>query len=224
MAEETTATETQETKETAETTKSQETETQEIQETKETKETKATETQETKESSDKDKNLLGDKPTLEIRKEAPEKYGDFKIPEGMELDTALLEKYDPAFKGLKLSQEEAQGLIDLYVEQKQAEVVQFNEMTEGWKQETIKELGADYQEKLAITAKVIDKFGGDRVDKVREILKDTGLGNHPEIVNLFINVGKAISDDNMAGGVNANTPTSEDVIAEKLFPNTKHNR
>jgi len=43
----------------------------------------------------------------------PDVYADFKVPEGMEVDKSLLNEALPVFKEMKLSQEEAQKLVDL---------------------------------------------------------------------------------------------------------------
>ena len=58
-------------------------------------------------SEDADK---GDKDKNEA---APEKYEDFKLPEGMEVNTDLLDKATPVFKELNLTQDQAQKMVDL---------------------------------------------------------------------------------------------------------------
>src|SRR5687767_12536146 len=44
---------------------------------------------------------------------APEKYEDFTLPEGIELDQAAMEGFLPVAKELNLTQEQAQKLVDL---------------------------------------------------------------------------------------------------------------
>jgi len=157
--------------------------------------------------------LLGGKETDETEEESeestetkkevtPEKY-EYKLPEGMELDTSLAEKVDPLFKEIGLSQEQAQKLVDVYApyikEQSEAANKQqlegYKQTVEGWKAETLKELGTESEAKLAKVSKVIDKFG---TPKLREVLNDTGLGNHPELVRAFLKLGEVISEDSFA--------------------------
>lgn len=167
--------------------------------------------------------LLSQKPEVpkEAEKIVPEKY-EFKAPEGMELDADLLESANPILKELKLSQDEAGKLFGLMVKKTEMDNQRYQKIVDGWKDQTIKDLGSDYQTKLAVTAKFIDKFGGSKADEIRQVLKDTGLGNHPAIVQLFIEAGKHFSNDSFVTGATKNQPTSDEAIARKLFPNTKY--
>src|SRR5262245_55633150 len=45
---------------------------------------------------------------------APEKYADFKIPDGMAVDAKALEAFTPALRELNLTQDQAQKLVDVY--------------------------------------------------------------------------------------------------------------
>ena len=129
----------------------------------------------------------------------PEKY-EFKVPEGMELDVKLVDTFSPVFKELGLSNEQAQKLVDNYAPfikaqaeaQKQAALDSYKEMVGEWKTETTKELGADAQKIIALAGKAINKFG---TPALRELLNETGVGNHIELVKFFANVGKSISED-----------------------------
>lgn len=144
--------------------------------------------------------LLGGEENGENTNVAPENYEAFNIPEGMEMDTALVEEISPVLKEVGLSQENAQKLVNVYapyvqqqIEAQQAAVVSdWNKQVEDWKAETTKELGATFKEDLSIAGKFIDKFGSP---ELRNVLNKTGLGNHIEIVKAFRNAGKAISED-----------------------------
>lgn len=141
--------------------------------------------------------LLGDK----VKQESalPEKY-EFKLPDGVSLDEGLLGDVTPVFKELGISQEGAQKLADAYVKnlakqseaQKQSTMTAYKQVVEDWKSETKKELGADADKSLSFAAKAINKFGSD---KLREMMNETGVGNHVELVKFFIAVGKSISED-----------------------------
>lgn len=45
---------------------------------------------------------------------APEKYESWKVPDGYELDSALVEEASPIFKELGLTQDQTQKLVDIY--------------------------------------------------------------------------------------------------------------
>ena len=181
----------------------------------ETKETKVEETTEAKETST-DESLLGK--TGEVAKEVPEKY-EFNLPEGMEMDTVMVEKAEPLFKDLGLSQEQADKVVELYAGQIQTQAEAYQKTIEGWKDETIKTLGSTWQAELSVATRFIDKYG---TEEVRTVLNDTGLGNHPEVVKMFIKAGKAFGNDSFPTGTNKNTPTDPERAARKMFPNTKY--
>ena len=162
-----------------------------------------------------DETLLGKEPkeSTETKTEAesekkvvPEKY-ELKAPEGMTVDQGMLDKLTPVFQKHGLTQEAVQEIADAYsptikaMVESQVEatrktaLAEYNNITEGWKNETMKELGADADKQLAFAAKAINKFGGQ---KLREALNDSGFGNHPEMARLLINVGKSISEDSFA--------------------------
>jgi len=156
----------------------------------------------------------------------PEKY-DLKVPEGMTLDQAMLDKISPVFKELKISQEGAQRLADVYapyikemVEQSRTTAVgEFNKMVGDWKAETTKELskdGAKSEQELAHAAKFIDKFGGP---ELRQVLNETGLGNHIALVKAFIKAGKAIANDSFPDSTKRDVKDdSEEAKAKRMFP------
>jgi len=169
--------------------------------------------------------LIGKKTETEakveaVEKQIPEKY-EFQLPEGMKMDTELLEKATPLLKELKLDQTEANKLFGLIVQREQANVDRWNKTVGEWKQTTLKELGENPETELAYTSKFIDKFGGKRADAVRTILNDSGLGSHPDIVHLFREAGKFFSSDSLATGINKNIPNDPESKARKMFPNTK---
>jgi len=175
---------------------------------------------ETKPKDDGD-SLLGKKPEVQaVQKVVPEKY-EFKLPEGMQMDTELFDKATPLLKELKLDQAEAGKLFELIVQKEQANVDRWNKTVEGWKQQTTKELGDKAETELAFTSKFIDRFGGKRADAVRQILNDSGLGSHPDIVHLFREAGKFFSEDSLTTGVNKNIPNDPERQARRMFPNTK---
>jgi len=147
------------------------------------------ENQETKESEGKE----------QPAKNVPEKY-EIKAPEGMAIDQAMLDTFTPIFKELGISQEGAQKLADAYAPvikqqmeaQQQAAINEYKTTVENWKSETTKALGANADKELAKAAKAIEKFGSP---ELRQVLNETGVGNHIHLVRFFAKVGELISQD-----------------------------
>lgn len=154
---------------------------------------------------------------------APEKYEDFKMPEGVEVDKAALEKFTPLAKELNLSQDNAQKLVDFYAkaqqEMRQQHMTAWNDTIVGWQKAVNgdKEYGgAQLKENLAHAARFRDQFGTPELTKALNELK---IGDHPEMVRLFVRAGKAMADDSFRAG---RTPGNggEQSRAEILYPNS----
>lgn len=136
------------------------------------------------------------------QQDAPESY-DFQMPEGFELNSEITEQFTAYAKDLKLPQDKAQAVVDMGVrlvesfQSKQAEAFQQQQAT--WRNEVTadKEIGGDkLEENLGYAARALDTFAPD----LRQVLNDTGLGNHPAFVRAFVKIGKAISEDRLVGG------------------------
>ena len=152
---------------------------------------------------------------------APEEYTDFALPEGMTVDPDLITEFKAEAKRLNLQQEDAQKLVDMQAKlaEKQGKAVleQHQKTVTGWADKVKQDLGADYKQELSYAAKAINKFG---TPELREFFNATGVGNHPELVKVFINIGKQISEDAFVEGKDKATPKS---AAEILYGNTQKN-
>ena len=148
---------------------------------------------------------------------APESY-DFKAPEGKEFDPEVLGVFADAVKDANLSQDKAQALLDKIapaIAEKQAKHLE--ELNKQWVETSRndKEFGGDkLDENLAVAMKARDEFASD---ELRTLLKETNLGNNPEIIRLFYRVGKAISEDRFVGGKPGQG--SEQSVAQRMYPN-----
>lgn len=160
----------------------------------------------------------------------PEKY-EIKAPEGMNVDPKVLETLTPVFKELELSQADVQKLSDAYapfikanteaaIESHRTQVMKdYESVVDGWKQDSIKTLGADYQKKLAPAAALMDKF--PKGEELRAMLdkEQTGVGNHPIMVEFLIWLGSSIRSDSFPDQ-NKDTQGQGVNHAERLFPST----
>lgn len=159
--------------------------------------------------------------TKEEIKEEIKELEDFKFPEGVVIDEEFAKDFKGVAKELNLNQEQAQKLVDLQSKftQGYSEKVseQFKTQVNDWKQESIAELGANYKQALAVVAKAMNSFGSP---ELRQLLNNTGLGNHKEVVKLFLNMGKMVSEDKMKDGDLGKERITKS-LAEKHYPNTK---
>lgn len=151
----------------------------------------------------------------------PEKY-EFKAPEGAELSEGVLSAYSEVAKKLNLSQEAAQSVIDGVIPAMQSQAqarmeAARNEWAEASR--TDKDFGGDKLDaNLGIAKKALDKFGSPAL---REMLRDTGLGNHPEVIRLLLRAGHAISEDKIVPSRTESTAAPDqsdpEVIASRIY-------
>ena len=163
--------------------------------------TKTAEGDKPKEGADAEKDKSKDSP------KAPDKYEDFKMPDGVEVDKALLEKATPLFKEAGLPQEVAQKFVDMYAQRvadlTKAQGEQWNQVREGWVNtaKADKEIGGDHWDGKVSDAKVaLDKFG---TPELRKALNDFGMGDHPEVIRVFSRIGALVKDDKLHLGQGA---------------------
>ena len=149
---------------------------------------------------------------------APEKY-DFKLPEGIEMDSVALAKFEPIARGLNLSQGKAQEMVDLFidVQSQQAKHHQeaFAKQIEGWATEVRNdpEIGGHNLEASIKSARAaVNKYASD---ELKSVLAQTGLDKHPAMIKAFAAIGKPLVEDSMHP---ATQPTSPQGQAKILFP------
>lgn len=134
-------------------------------------------------------------------KGAPEKYEPFKLPVDVVVNQPILDEFHTLAKELDLSQEKAQKLVDLQLKHVDsfAQTMQdeFQKIKDGWKADTKKALGTNLQADLVTAGRAIEKLG---TAELRQMLNQTGVGNHPELVKFFIAVGKLVSEDTVVDG------------------------
>lgn len=132
--------------------------------------------------------------------QVPETY-EFTMPEGVELDTAAVEKFTPLFKEAGLTQEAASKLVAAYAEH-MAELG--GKGAEAFEAEYEKRFAADVQKRVeadaqalkddpeiggakaaAVHKQVADFLGQNKTEAFDELHNRYGLGNNPEIVRLI---------------------------------------
>lgn len=150
---------------------------------------------------------------------APEAYSDFAIPENMELGDGLVDDVKALAKELGLPQDKAQKIIDMSIERTAKFQEIFEQTRAQWVEDTKADPeigGAKFDATLEASAKALDAFGSDALN---DVLKGSGLGNHPEMIRVFAKIGAAISEDKLVTG---KVVTSSDP-AQKMFDKSNMN-
>ena len=132
--------------------------------------------------------VVAEAPKAEVG--APETYTDFKFPEGVEADPAMVTAFAPVAKEIGLTQAQAQSVFDLQVAGAQSAIsTQTKEWADTvavWKTETEKAEDID----VALAKKAVNELG---TPELKEALNSLGVGNHPEFVRMYAKVGVLIS-------------------------------
>ena len=156
-------------------------------------------------------------------KGAPEKY-DFKPPEGLELDPVVMGKFEELARKRNLSQDDAQEFISeltpLIAKQNEETINVFaKRASDEWAaaSKADKELTAgNFDENRAIAKTAFDVYG---TPELAQLLNDSGLGNHPEVLRWALRVGKTLpSDSRHVQGQSQGAPGD----ARSFYPNSNH--
>lgn len=140
---------------------------------------------------------------------------DLKLPDGSNLDASYLEQTKALAKELGLSQEAAQKLVErdsgLLSSVSERNAVQVREKTEQWAKDAQadKEIGGgNFQSSVTDARTALDRFGSP---EFKNMLNQSGVGNHPELIRILARVGKAMREDKMV------TTSSQPARAQKSF-------
>lgn len=134
------------------------------------------------------------------------------------LDNSHVESVTAFAKENNLSNEKAQEILSKqeetilnYVE---SEVKKQDAEIAGWRDSVIKDtdMGGDNLTKTVESARrVVDKFGSE---DFTTLLRDTGYGDHPEVVRFLSKLGSVMSDDSL---ILTNETGTKNVPIEDLF-------
>jgi len=144
---------------------------------------------------------------------APEAYADFELPEGMAWDAERSASFVDAMKECGLNQEQAQKMISIGAKmmgEAQNVDAKAAEITKGWQNESKEKYT---QNDLDLANKTLGQFADQGLI---DFLAQSGLGNHPQMIGLFKNIGEAIADGSFVDGKAAERPLS---LAERLYGN-----
>lgn len=161
--------------------------------------------------------LQGEKDKEPPTQGAPEEYEPFSLPEGVAAGSEVQAAFAETARKMGLSQEAAQEMTDKLSGAVYKSVVDHAaNMSMQWAEQTRKdtEIGGDRLEKsLALANRAFDAFASERL---REDVKKSGLGAHPEFIRFLAKVGEAVSPDGFVSG--RNKPAEKDIL-QRLYPN-----
>lgn len=159
---------------------------------------------------------------------APERYEDFTVPDGFELDKDTAKEAGDLFKTMNLNQSQAQQLVNFYVAKSEAAAKAPYELwhntQEAWRNE-IKadpEIGGKLDQVKSTIAKAIDGLGDAKLASgFREAMDYTGAGNNPAFIRAFYRLAQKVTEGTHvpAGGpTQVNPPGSRPSAARALYP------
>lgn len=148
----------------------------------------------------------------------PDAY-EFKMPDGFTADQALLDMATPIFKEHRLSPAQAQAVVDMYAQVTKDQVTKHMDTVKGWRDRTKadKAFNEDggYDKNLGLAHKGFQAFGNE---EALQVIDAYGLGDHPAILRMFRDIGKAVSETGTIGGDAAQGQRS---TADILFPSMR---
>lgn len=151
-------------------------------------------------------------------------FKDVKLPEGVQLDSALIEAVSPVLLGMKVSQEDANKLLEAQVKHIAAVEVQREKDFKAFmaksitdNQNAIKQAwGASYDANLVTAQRGIARFVSPAM---KALLDETGLGSHPEFLKSFLEIGKMVKEDTPPNG--GDPPGTRKSTPEVLYGTTQ---
>lgn len=150
------------------------------------------------------------------RPETPEKYTFEGIPKDS-YSPEMESNYRKWAFDLGLSQKQASGMFKLYNDYALSLIEKSNQAKEQQKTATVaalnEEWGASAKENFALMERAFARFGDQ---KASEDLVKTGAGNSPNIIKMFVNIGKAIREAKI---VTSSTAAGNKPVEEVMYPN-----
>jgi hypothetical protein len=146
---------------------------------------------------------------------APEKYADFQLPNGVNLESATVEDLTKVAKALDLPQAGAQTVLNMALGWRDkmlaTQKAALNDMGENWRSEAKldQEIGGGNLDRTveAATGYLKRELGKERAEKLLSVLDATKLGNHPDLIRVLAHAEHVTAQDRavLGGGVPKDT-------------------
>ena len=139
---------------------------------------------------------------------APEAYATWNVPEGFQLDETVSKEITGIFKGLNLTQEQGQKLVDFYTAKTAESANQPYQVWQETQEQWVKEVKADPQlgprlnEVKTTISRAIDGLNDPKLARdFREAMDYTGAGNNPAFIKAFYKLAQMVTEGaHVAGG------------------------
>lgn len=143
----------------------------------------------------------------------PEAYAFKDLPEGYAMSEQQLAEVSPLFKELGLTQEQADKLVAFDAKRtlaaEQAGLEQRQGLVTGWEKSLREDAafgGANFDANVGVAQKALAQFG---TPELSTMLKESGLGSHPEVVRLFHRIGQQLAEGQLHSGSGNQTRKSD---------------
>lgn len=154
-----------------------------------------------------DKSLLNKDTKKPEPAAAPEKYEAFTVPDGFTLDETVSKEAGDLFKGLNLSQTQAQSLVDFYIaktsEAAEAPFKAYETMRQDWQTQmkADPELGPNLPKVKETIARAFQAIGDAKLESsFREAMDLTGAGDHPAFAKFFYKLAQRVVEGRHVSG------------------------
>lgn len=124
---------------------------------------------------------------------------DVKLAEGMSLDAGMIKGFKEQCHKHGILPKQAESIYRWFVESQNSAFNGFMgsraEITKKAETAMRNEYGQAYEQNIALAQKVVKKFAGEEAFKALA----AGAGNDPHLIRMFVNIGKAMSEDQLGG-------------------------
>jgi len=158
----------------------------------------------------------------ETESEVPETYSAPELPEGFKVSDSYMESMTPVFKELGMSQEAVGKLMKAHADHvQQTEGDRAEQIKDTWKgwldsAKADKEIGGDsFKANVELANKAVNALG---TTELKQLLKDYGLGNHPEFIRVFFKIGGLMKEDQPGIGDPTKATAKKGGKLEMLYP------
>ena len=146
--------------------------------------------------------------------EVPETY-KFTLPEGLVLKDELQQQFTKIAHEAKLTQAQADRLIEMHCQQMLAMQQQAEETKNTWVNECTKQ-GLTKPENLRNAKLAVDTFGGG---ECMQALVESGVAYNPAVQRFLQNIGSLLQEDTAPDGKSVGGKSNAEDL---LFPNSKY--
>lgn len=165
---------------------------------------------------------------------APEKYADFKLPNGLKIQPEALTEAAAVFRDLNLSQDAAQKLVDFHAKQlTSAADASFRVVTElktNWESSLKSTYGKDIEpggKVITSISRMIDTLPPTIASGFREAMDLTLAGSNPAFVAAFyelsqrLSEGKSVKGNGPSPGGQVGADAKPKSVAQAMYPHLK---